>query len=261
MSLLQMQRTMAAAIMTPMRQPVPRDAAALVIPNARLASAERIDIYRDSYWTRLLDSLRDDFPGLRGILGRRAFDRLARAYLADCPSQSFTLRDLGSRLHDWLRDHPAFGDPNLALALDMIRLEWAHIEAFDAATRKPLGSDDIGNADPDMRFVLQPHVRLLAVNYPVDYLRVELTGKRDRPAERRVLRRRKAAENAFIAVHRPEFTVHYRRLASGEFHLLEALGRGTKLEDALADVTDPPESVRCWFESWARLGWLCLAKP
>jgi hypothetical protein len=261
MSLLETQRTMAAAIMTPMRKPVPRDAAALVMPNTRLTSAERIDIYRESYWTRVLDSLRDDFPGLQGIVGPRAFDRLARAYLADCPSQSFTLRDLGSRLHDWLREHPAHANPNPTLALDMIRLEWVHIEAFDAATRKPLGPEDIAEANPRMRFVLQPHLRLLAMSYPVDYLRVELAAQRDRSAERRVLRRHNRAGDVFIAVHRPEFAVHYRRLAPGEFRLLETLGRGTKLEDALADVIDSPGSVQSWFRSWAELGWLCSPKP
>ena len=33
--------------------------------------------------------------GLRAVLGQRAFHRLSRAYVAECPSRSFTLRNLG----------------------------------------------------------------------------------------------------------------------------------------------------------------------
>ena len=72
-------------------------------PNRRMSSAQRLEIYSRSYWFRILDSLYDDFPGLRAMLGKRAFHRLSRAYLVACPSRSFTLRDLGSRLVEWLR--------------------------------------------------------------------------------------------------------------------------------------------------------------
>ncbi len=78
--------------------PMAQEAAAFIKANDRLTSLERLEIYSRSYWFRLLDSLRDDFPALAAVLGPPAFERLARAYLADCPSQSFTLRDLGSRM-------------------------------------------------------------------------------------------------------------------------------------------------------------------
>ena len=77
-------------------------------PNNRLTSLERLEIYSRSYWFRALDSLYDDFPGLRAVLGERAFHRLSRAYLADCPSRSFTLRNLGERLAGWLQRNPQY---------------------------------------------------------------------------------------------------------------------------------------------------------
>src|SRR5579863_3589403 len=104
MNLLELQRRMAGAIMAPLgpgdglSRTAAAEAAAIVTSNDRLTSAERLEIYAKSYWYRILDALYDDFPGLRAILGVRAFDKLSRAYLAELPSQSFTLRDLGSRL-------------------------------------------------------------------------------------------------------------------------------------------------------------------
>src|SRR5271170_511823 len=211
MSLVKLQRQFATAIMAPLA-PSGREAREFIKPNDRLTPLERLDIYRRSYWARVLDSLFDDFPGLCAILGRRAFGRLSKAYLADSPSRSFTLRDLGSRLEGWLRDHPAFGGEHLGLALDMVRLEWAHIEAFDGGTEKPLGPEDLLELGPEMRFGLQPHLRLLQLQYPVDDLRIQ--GQASRGRVRPALRRSGAPKPAPIAlaVHRVESTVFYRRL-------------------------------------------------
>ena len=73
-------------------------AADYIAPNDRLTSHERLEIYSRSYWYRILDSLYDDFPGLRAIIGDEAFHKLSRAYLAAHPSRSFTMRNLGHAL-------------------------------------------------------------------------------------------------------------------------------------------------------------------
>jgi hypothetical protein len=109
------------AVMSPLNASIGGGAGELVKPNDRLTSTERLDIYHRQYWYRILDSFNEDFPGLCSILGERAFARLSRAYLTDCPSQSFTLRNLGSRLEAWLTEHPEFAGRHLAPALDMIR--------------------------------------------------------------------------------------------------------------------------------------------
>jgi hypothetical protein len=161
MTLAETQRRMAAAVMLPLkpgnrlpeRTPagvaMAEEAAAYIKPNSGLSSLERLAIYSRSYWFRLLDSLREDFPGLAAVLGARRFERLARAYLADCPSRSFTLRNLGSQLEGWLARHPEYADGDPALARDMVRLEWAHIEAFDGPAEEMLGPQDLVEYAPD----------------------------------------------------------------------------------------------------------------
>ncbi len=42
-------------------------------PNDRLTSFERLEIYNRMYWFRVLDSLFDDCPGLRAVLGDKKF--------------------------------------------------------------------------------------------------------------------------------------------------------------------------------------------
>lgn len=273
MSLLELQRRMAADLMRPLApgdRLDPETAPDYIKPNDRLTARDRLEIYSRSYWYRLLDSLYEDFPGLRAVLGQRAFARLAQAYLAEKPSESWTLRNLGSRLEAWLSAHPEFGGKRLALALDMIRLEWAHIEAFDNAAEPVLGPEDLVELGPALRMGLQPYIRLIELGYPVDNLRIKVNAASDEhgAASNAVLKRKAGGlvrrierldrEHIFLAVHRLEFTVYYRRLDSEEYRVLTALRAGLPAADALETVSEANLSrVETWFAAWAEMGWLC----
>jgi hypothetical protein len=289
MTLLEFQRRMMKAVMQPLAssdriarktedgRPMRIEAAEFVTPNGRLTSLERLEIYSRSYWFRALDSLYDDFPGLRAVLGQRAFQRLSRAYLAECPSRSFTLRNLGERLEGWLQHNPQYAGRAHALALDMVRLEWAQIEAFDDAVEKVLEPEDLIELGPDLRTGLQPYIRLLECEYPVDKLRIQVNRASEdhERASNAVLKQkhhglsRRAIhlkhERIHLAVHRINFVVYYRRLAAEEFRILNALREGEPVERAIrygfeistASLGDQQPMLEAWFAAWAELGWLC----
>ncbi len=280
MSLLELQKKMVAALMRPLvagDHIDPAIAADYIKPNDRLSSLDRLEIYSRSYWYRLLDSLYEDFPGLRAVLGQRAFQALANAYLTDRPSQSWTLRNLGSGLEAWLRERDSFAGDRLELAIDMIRLEWAHIEAFDEKAEAVLGPEDLLELGPGMRIGVQPYIRLIELRYPVDDLRIKVNAASEEhgTASNAVLKRktgglvkriqRMQPEHIFLAVHRHDFSVFYRRLDPEEFQLLVALRSGlpvgkameAALEDSSLPVEDLRSRVETWFSTWAEMGWLC----
>jgi hypothetical protein len=283
MTLLEVQTRMARAIFEPLTSSdriIPGADADYIKPNDRLTSAERLEIYSRSYWFRVLDSLYDDFPGLRAVLGQPAFHLLSRAYLADCPSRSFTLRNLGSRLEDWMQRNPQYAGSRYALAVDMVRLEWAHIEAFDSAAEKVLGPEDLLELGPGFRAGLQPYIRLLALQYSVDDLRIQVNRASDergfasnaalkqkhRNMKRRVSRSKPG--QIFLAVHRLNYTVYYRRIGAEEYLLLNALRDGLPIgrairyafENSSASTDEQPSMLETWFAAWAQLGWLCPPK-
>jgi hypothetical protein len=283
MTLAELQKRTAAAIMAPltasddMAAKWRREADALVKPNSRLQPLERLEIYSRSYWFRVLDCLYDDFPGLAAALGQRAFNRLARAYLTERPSESFTLRNLGEGLEPWLAAHPQYAGRHFDMTLDMVRLEWAHIEAFDGEARKPLGPEDLLELGPELRLGLQPHLMLLELRYPVDDLRIAVNehveehdsasnAVAERDQHREVRRyRRLTPKPIHLAVYRAEDVVWYRRLDSSEYRLLDALRQGLTIGEALEKLMqgNPAEEERLgaavqeWFAGWARMGWLC----
>jgi hypothetical protein len=284
-SLLELQRKMAKAVMQPLTategmrrttadgRSMMTEASGFIKPNSRLTGFERLEIYNRQYWFRILDSFAEDFPGLRAVIGQKQFDRLARKYLTDCPSQSFTLRNLGSRLLPWLEAHTEFIEPHRDLALDMVRLEWAHIEAFDAAERQPLTPAQIAGLNGDTKLSLQPYIRLLKLHYPVDDILLALKGSSSDVATLNGRSRTNwlmrfgepEPEKILSAVHRVEFSVHYRRLEPGEFAVLTGLQRGLSISDAIEGLADRfGEGVDCagkvqeWFGIWSKLGWLSL---
>ena len=280
-ALLEFQRTLAQAVMQPLTardnmRRGNRDGVALVKPNSRLTAFERLEIYNRSYWSRVLDAFGEDFLGVRALVGTPGFDRMRRAYLADCPSQSFTMRDLGSHLAEWLEAHPAYAEPNAAAALDMAKLEWAEIESFDAAERERLTPKDLTALDPVASLQLQPHIRLLELTYAVDSLILKIreaarrNGGSARALARTRIERAKSAAPIYLAVHRHELVVHYKRLDEEEFRLLRAIGEGASIEDAVArayaESSLTPEAcaqhIQSCFVLFSALGWFskpCLA--
>jgi hypothetical protein len=247
-------------------------------PNDRLTSFERLEIYNQQYWFRVLGSMAEDFPGLRAILGQQRFDDMCRAYLTECPSHSFTLRNLGSRLEAWLRRNPEWIRGKKDLALDMVRLEWADIEAFDGAGEPVLRLEDLqGAAASKLRLWVQPHVRLLELRYPVDKLVLQVKNDEDAVGfasnamaqHRKRLKVRAVAalkpKKIFLVVHRIDFSVYFRRIEREEYALLTALREGKSIERAILmgfQGSPIPELnrgryVRHCFQTWATLGWFC----
>ncbi len=290
MKLLQLQRTMARAVMQPLtssermqrRAPdggsMKRYASRFIKPNDRLTSFERLEIYNRQYWFRVLSALAEDFPGLRAVVGGKRFDAMSQAYLLANPSRSFTLRNLGSQMEQWLRKNPKWAGKNQVLALDIARLEWADIEAFDGKAEPILRTEDIASAEGGrLKLTLQPYVRLLSFRYPVDDLLLEVrkededtdfasntfTEHRKRKRVRAVAKLKPAS--IFLAVHRVDYSVYFRRIEPEEFAILTALREGKTLAAAVAlgfrrsaiAPEDRPVQVQTWFQTWAALGWFC----
>jgi hypothetical protein len=250
-------------------------ARALIKPNDRLSSFERLQIYNQQYWFRIMGSLSEDFPGLRSLLGERKFEKLAVAYLNECPSESFTLRNLGARLEAWLRVHDQYIAGVKRAALDMVRLEWANIEAFDALDLPVISAAGAGKIAGGTVFRLQPHLHLLECAYPVDELlrRSRRLEAQNETASNAVLNfpqkariRRSALPRpgkVYLAVHRLQGAVYFKRLTRDAFALLTALGEGKSLEKAIEAsllrsrrrVDQIGAQLQEWFQDWVSLGW------
>jgi hypothetical protein len=69
----------------------------------------------------------------------------------------------------------------------------------------------------------------------------------------------------FLAVHRVDYSVYFRRMTAEEYGLLVAIRKGKTLGQAV-DATfsnrsktfaTDLEQVTAWFQNWSNLGWFC----
>lgn len=233
-------------------------AARIARGNERLAPAEQVDIYREQFFLRHLDVLLDDFMSIAHLLGDDAFDALGRAYLEAHPPSSFTLRDLGHAMTDFIaRTAPWSADPLLA---DLSRVEWAFVEAFDAADAPPLDPSTMASAREDAwsgaRIILHPAVQRIALGHPAHHYRQLV--REGAPASR------PQAMPAFVVIHRPADVLHCVDVEADAFAMLDELAHGATLADACesaaraahVDVDAFHAKLAGWFQQWTRAGWL-----
>jgi hypothetical protein len=288
MNLLELQRRMAEDVMRPLTsdfqmQRLTTDgrstqeiADSYIKPNNLLSSFDRLEIYNRQYWFRVIGAIAEDFPALNAVLGVKVFDRLVLTYLRENPSTSFTLRDLGSKLPQWLEEHSELAPRRHKLLLDVARLEWAYVEAFDRVEADPLTAADFADLAAGSRLFLQPHIQLLELNYPVDELVLAVhqeTGPSDIMSnavpERRHVRRARLPKMlrsaVFLVVHRYDNSVYYRRIDRENFRLLSALQKGVPLGDALENAfrnghfsaDEQAARIQGYFAHASELGWFC----
>jgi hypothetical protein len=250
-------------------------------PNDRLTSFDRLEIYNKQYWFRLLDCLYEDFPALRSLLGDDRFHDMSVAYLTKYPSKTYALGELGYRLDKFLIEEPKWTKEYAVLARDLVRLEWAHIVAFDADALPPLEIDallDAGDDPATMRLGFQPHLTFLECEYPVDnYVlavrrREEPRGEASNAVAERVPRKRMRKlklpqpEKTYLVVHRLDHSVWYKRLTPEAYRLCTALKKGVPLQAAIerafrgkADES-AGATLQGWFAQWASFSWFCRAE-
>lgn len=142
--------------------------------------AERLRVYADGYWERLVECLRTEFAGLHELLGDELFTFFARAYLAEHPPRSRTLYDVGSAFPAFLvrtqrrrRAAGAHQRPELLLAVELARLERAAAEiAYARGLEVPSHDRPAACADPfgspDALITVPPTTRSFAMHARLD---------------------------------------------------------------------------------------------
>ncbi|MGO4518209.1 putative DNA-binding domain-containing protein [Terriglobus sp. 2YAB30_2] len=281
MTLLELQRRMEQDVRRPLTAELtmqPRTtegesmeeiAAAYIRQNSELTSFERLEIYNRQYWFRAIGAVSEDYPAVQALLGDEHFDALVLAYLKQRPSTSWTLRDLSADLPQFLQKHSEFAGDQHRLAVDIARLEWAYVEAFDGAEIEPLAADELAQLGPESTLALQPHLRLLVVDYPVDEFVLAVKKPDEKAVTSGAAQLRQASatttlpemapEQRYLAVHRYDDVVYYRALEEGEFRLLDALQEGKTIAEAVEVIAGEEQvaTIQQTFAVASELGWFC----
>ncbi len=231
-----------------------------------LDSIERLHVYGNAYYARLIECMGGEFPATQAALGEEAFSGFVMGYLQVSPSTSYTLGELGRAFPQYLAasrppreiDGPDWAD----FLIDLATLERAYSEVFDGPGEERIQlmqADDLLSIPPDRwgdaRLQTAASLRLLTFQFPVQEYAAAVRKQEEatipQPAQ------------TWLAISRRDYIVRRRPLAPAAYALLGQLQQGATLGDAIetvvsdADVDMSTFATRLqeWFRSWTSDGY------
>ncbi len=234
-TLLEVQQAMRASL-------VARDDAAAASMLDATVSADRLNIYRNTFVAGLTRTLRLAYPAVDRLVGEEFFDGAAGFFIAQHPPRMAWLDQYGAEFPEFLLNFaPA---ASLAYLPGVARLEWAVNRALHAEDSEPLDLSRLGElalADQGrISFVPHPSVALIRSEHPVDSLwRAVLD--RDDTALRAL---EMEGGSVHLLVERRESGVEVSRMAEPEWRFAADLCAGRPLEEACAAARNVDTSVR-----------------
>ena len=251
-----------AQTMIPMESPQIQN---VINPSQSLSSIERLAIYGNAYYARLIECLGQEFLAVRQTLGAEAFEGFAFQYLQEYPSNSYTLAMLGQHFPQFLRETrpetvevPDWPD----FLIDLATVERIYAEVFDS--RGPETADPIklhnlqGITSANVSQVIVkpfPCVRVAKLQFPVEeYISaVHRDETPDIPAP----------ETTHLVISRKAYVVKRKVVSHPEFIMISQILADKTLQKAIEVVINNcPQledeigsQLRDWFCEWAQENW------
>ncbi len=226
------------------------------------SSVERLAVYANAYYSRLIECMTSEFPIFRETVGNETFAEFVVDYLQRYPSQSYTLGKLGQNFPQYLdaTKPPQPGESRVGwpdFLVDLARLERTFGDVFDGpgVEGRPLitaGELLAIKADrwPDLQLKTVPCLRLLSLRYPLnDFYTAAKSGENPSMP---------AAAESWVAITRRDYIVRRYELTRPQFVLLDALRHGQTLGDSIAAAAEVfpgnldqlAVDLQPWFRLW-----------
>lgn len=237
--------------------------AASLIDGGRLPAVERLAVYRNGYFARLIECLADDYPAVRDALGEEVFEALCKDFIVSHPPHSASLNHYGAPFAAYCASRR---DCWCGVVADLARLEWALVGAIHADAERVLLAEALARLAPEdwqrVRLRPSPTLRVLALEYPVNR---HYQARAEGAAPSLGLRRRRN----LLAVCRRDTDLWRVPIAPVLGPVLSALCAGEPLPNAMALIAHAPErngevrgevgarllgQVRAALSDWVRCG-------
>lgn len=258
---------------SPTGQSMEEEAALHIAPSPTLRPAQRIQIYNQQYWWRLLSTLHESFPLVTRLFGYFDFNRvIGIPYLTKYPPQHWSLSLLGDRLLQWCQDE--YHAPDKQLICHAAELDWAFAYCFTANSNSPLASAPANSphhaeAILSQTLYLQPFIFLFDLEYDLFSYRVEfLKHEPDYWLHNEFPTLDSSRPYHYILYRNIENNISWKNLSKSEYLILRLLHQGTTIEQICSWLESQDSEIieaatvnlQLWFQEWTQRGWLSLQK-
>lgn len=244
------------------------EASRYVVPSPTLKPHQRMQIYNQQYWWRLLNTLHSNFPLVTRLFGRIAFnEEIAIPYLLKYPPDHWSLTGLGEKLPAWVTNY--YEKQDKTLVSHAIDLDWAFTQCFISAENPQLDLAHLTKEKAqkllELPFYLQPHVHLFSWEYDLftfreDFLKQEPDYWVDHPFPPLS----KEKNYYFILYRNHRNNPAWRKITQGEYLLLSRFKEGSSMGEACEFMENQEaslhqeavENLQKWVMEWTQMGWL-----
>lgn len=258
---------------SPSGQPMEVEAAQHIAPSPTLRPAQRIQIYNQQYWWRLLNTLHESFPLVTRLFGYFDFNKtIGFPYMTKYPPRHWSLTYLGDRLPQWIREEYDADDKRLVL--DAAELDWAFTHSFVTGQVAPLAAEDLSGQDENSvifskELYLQPHIHLFKFDYDLfRYRAAFLEQDPDYWLNHDFPVLDKSKPFFFVLYRNFQNNIAWQDLTECEYRFLTLFQNGSSIDNAcewleeqdtaLAD--EAVNNMQKWFHDWSMRGWLSLSQ-
>lgn len=254
----------------------PEQVEQVILPSRNQSSVERLAVYGNSYFARLLECLRSMFPVLTQTLGEEAFDAFAFAFLQEFPSQSYTLDRLADHFADFLEQTRPEQPAELELVacqstsqvsphwpdfvIDLARFETSIEQVFDGPGGEDLpqlAAERVAAIAPEhwprTRLVPTPSLRLMEFKFPLNDYYTEMRANQEPPLP--------TPSPSYLAFWRRNYVVRRMAITREQYELLAAILAGHTFSETLAAAAAVTEdfdafaaALAGWFREWTAAG-------
>lgn len=222
-TLSELQAGMAAYLVAPPNPDVPEPLRNLLWPGTT-QPGKRFAIYKNNFYARLADALRDTFPAVERLVGEEFFRYAAVEFIAANPPKAPTLIGYGEHFPEFIENFaPA---ATLAYLADVARLELLYLESYHAADATPLETGAVTSGCDDTRPALHPSARLMTSPFQIS--RIWELNRSEAPFENISL----PASRETLLIIRPVRQVEVRRVPFGAYAALQAFTHGASIAAA-----------------------------
>jgi len=255
----------------PSGEPIQREADLYIVPSPALLPYQRIQIYNQQYWWRLLTTLQETYPLVNRLFGHEDFNlTIAIPYLQKYPPNHWSLNFVGKYLPKWVEEEYSASDR--LLILNAAKIDCAYIDSFFVPHLTPLAQNSLPHQDDlssllDQKLNLQPHLHLFQLDYDLFKFRAEfLKQEPDYWLEHDFPQIQNDKTYYFALSRNLKNNVVWKEITSCEYHLLDRFQKGASIEEACEwiEKQDPllyetaAANLHLWFQEWVIRQWLVL---
>lgn len=229
----------------------------LISKQPPITVANRLEIYAEAYFSRIVESMESDFPATAKILGEIDFQRLVANYLKEYPSSTPNVGEVGKKLSDFVVNYEELKEK--PFIRDLIELEWLFVEAFysdepgevfDFTRLSYLTHEEIASHSVS----IHPSIRIFKSTWPLE----SLWKLRDKESTADFEEIKKSEKEEYYLLYRNKGFIEFEKMEYEKGIILSLLRDGL----SLAEVIDrlPPvgseeasDNLTNWFNEWVAL--------